>query len=213
MKNYSQNNEQQVILDYFSHKGITCGKCLEIGAFDGENFSNTRALMLSGWSGVFVEPSAFSFTKLFEMYKMYPRKAELINLAVVPEDQLDGSPLLVFHEAPHSAVSSSMRDHTTLRFKEINEDGDMVNPRKVYVAKIGMKEILNKFGPFDMINIDVEGYSANLAMQDWFDPREYGCKLLCIEADWKHKEVYERFATQGYRLLHNNAENIILVLP
>lgn len=213
MKNYSQNDEQKAILDYFSHKGITCGRCLEIGAFDGENFSNSRALMLSGWSGVFVEPSSFSFTKLFEMYKMYPRKAELINLAVVPEDQLDGSPLLVFHEAPHSAVSSSKCEHTNLWFKEVNEDGDMVNPRKVYVAKIGMKEILDKFGPFDMINIDVEGYSANLAMQDWFDPREYGCKLLCIEADWKHKEIHDRFAKQGYKFLYNSAENIIMVLP
>ncbi len=40
MQNYSQNQEQQVILDYFGNK---VGRLLSIGENDGETLSNSRA--------------------------------------------------------------------------------------------------------------------------------------------------------------------------
>jgi len=55
-KTYSQNNEQQVILDYFGEHYI--GTFLDLGCNDGQTFSNTRALALNGWSGVLVDASA-----------------------------------------------------------------------------------------------------------------------------------------------------------
>jgi hypothetical protein len=72
---------------------------------------------------------------------------------------------------------------------------------------------LKTFGPFDFINIDVEGYSASLALQDWFNPIEYGCKLICVEQDGKYKELYDKFTKYGFVLLAINAENIIMGLP
>jgi len=84
-KNYSQNNEQELIIKYLLNKNMHSGKFLDIGAYDGETFSNVREIMLqfNDWSGVFVEPSSYCFYKLCDMYKMMPRRAELINLAVV----------------------------------------------------------------------------------------------------------------------------------
>ena len=76
-----------------------------------------------------------------------------------------------------------------------------------------MKDLLDKFGPFDMINIDVEGYSAKLALQDWFNPRDYGCKLLCIEQDGRWQELHQKFANQGYIPIMLYAENLIMGLP
>ena len=165
MKNYSQNNEQEIILNFLEKNNLTEGKLLEIGAYDGEGFSNVRGLMLKypSWKGVFIEPSSYCFSKLVDLYKMEPRRATLINLAVVPENELEESPLLKFHESPMSACSSSVEGHVQRWYAEKNSDGDWVNPREVYVGKIGMKEVLTKFGPFDLINIDVEGYSAKLA--------------------------------------------------
>ena len=83
-KRYSQNNEQDIIMSYLESNELTSGQLLDIGAFDGETLSNTRAIMLrfKHWKGVFVEPSSFSFVKLFELYKMQPKRAELVNLAV-----------------------------------------------------------------------------------------------------------------------------------
>ena len=212
MKNYSQNTEQDAILNYFDKRGMDQGKFLDIGAFDGEAFSNVRGLMIKypKWRGVLVEPSSYCFTKLVDLYKMEPRRAELINLAVVPENELDGTPLLKFNESPMSAVSSSIDGHANRWYNELNADGDCVNPRKVYVAKIGMKEILDKFGPFEMINIDVEGYSAHLALQDWFNPSNYGCKLICVEHDGKWKELQTKFTSHGYSAILLNSENLIM---
>lgn len=214
MKKYSQNNEQDIILDYISKRNLTSGRLLEIGAYDGEGFSNVRGLMVKHpeWSGVFVEPSSYCFCKLVDLYKMEPRRAELINLAVIPEDELDGSPILKFHESPMSACSSSVDGHVQRWYSEVNSDGDSVNPRKVFVGKVGMKELMSRFGPtFDLINIDVEGYSAKLALQDWFDPRNYGCKILCIEQDGKWQLLQTKFVQMGYSVLNLNAENIIMV--
>lgn len=213
-KNYSQNNEQDIILDYIEKNKLTSGKLLEIGAYDGEYVSNTRMLMLTypEWKGVFVDPSSYCFSKLVDLYKMEPRRAELINIAVVPEDQLSASPLLKFFESPMSAVSSSIEGHVQRWYAEKNLDGDFVNPRKIYVGKIGMKEILETFGPFDFINIDVEGYSAALALQDWFDPRNYGCKIICVEQDGKHQELQQKFTSCGYYFLGLNGENLIMGL-
>jgi hypothetical protein len=73
-----------------------------------------------------------------------------------------------------------------------------------------MKDLLDKFGPFDFINIDVEGYSARLALQDWFNPRDYGCKLLCIEQDGQWRELQDKFVRQGYSVIKLNAENLIM---
>ena len=213
MKNYSQNNEQQIILDYIQKTGLTQGKLLEIGAFDGETFSNTRAVMLRypDWKGVFVEPSSFCFVKLYEMYKSQPSKAELINLAVVCDNEIGSNPLLTFYESPMSAVSSSIDGHTKRWYDEKNEAGESINPRKIHVGKIGMKPILDSFGPFELINIDVEGYSARLALQDWFNPRNYGCRILCVEQDGMWRELQQKFSGHGYSTIAVNTENIIMV--
>jgi FkbM family methyltransferase len=217
-KRYSQNNEQDIILDYINKRQMATGKLLDIGAYDGETFSNVKELMnqYKGWKGVFVEPSSHCFVRLYESYKMEPKRAELINIAVVLEAELGNERLLQFYDSPMSAVSSSIESWTNRGIgeqgKEYNAEGDCVNPRKVIVGQIGMKEILERFGPFDFINIDVEGYSAKLALQDWFDPRNYGCSLLCVENDGMHTELQQKFFGYGYSLIGNSWENLIFGL-
>jgi len=58
---YSQNNEEQIILNYL---GDSTGHFLDIGAFDGITFSNTYELVKRGWTGVMVEASPRTFIKL-----------------------------------------------------------------------------------------------------------------------------------------------------
>jgi FkbM family methyltransferase len=212
---FSQYGEEIPILNYIYSNELTSGKLLEIGAYDGIGFSNTRTLLLDnpGWKATLVEPSSFCFTKLYELYKMEPSRFDLINLAVVPDNQLDGSPILEFHEAPMSAISSSIQSLTNMYCRELNSKGEMINPRKIFVGKVGMKEILDKFGPFDFINIDVEGYSAELALQEWFSPLRYGCKLICIEVDNLTKKLDQKFISYGYQKLLDNGTNIVYGLP
>jgi FkbM family methyltransferase len=215
MKQYSQNNEQQIILNYFANHKPHTKAMLDVGAFDGEIFSNTRALMQSdsGWTGVFAEPSSFCFAKLLKLYEQEPRRVKMLNAAVVSENKLQENSLLTFYDFPNSTVSSIAENHTKkYGYEEKNEAGDIIKPYKIYIGQIGLKYILETFGPFDFINIDVEGQSAELALQDWFNPRHYMCKLLCIEHDGKQDLIANKFAEFGYKTFGLNAENIIIGL-
>jgi FkbM family methyltransferase len=205
MKDYSQNREQLVILDYLKTNNLKSGKFLEIGAFDGENFSNVRGILLTypDWKGTMVEPSSFCFSKLFEMYKNEEDRIELVNAAVVLKKDLSSGTLLEFHESPLSAVSSSIKSNVE-RFYS--------NSRKIYVPKIGIEELCKQFGPFEFISIDVEGYSAELALQDWFNPRDYGCMIIAIEPDKLENQLHEKFIKLGYTVIAYTGDNIIFGL-
>ena len=211
MQKFSQNKEEEVILQYFEAKQLLNGKLLDIGAFDGQLFSNTRALMLKfpQWRGVFVEPSSFCFSKLAELYEQVPRRVELINAAIVVEDKLQKN-LLKFYDYPNSTVSSLLENHTKkYGYEEKNIDGDIIKPYKIFVGQVGLKELLETFGPFNFINIDVEGQSAELALQSWFNPAHYNCEVLCIEHDDKTNLLQEKFTLCGFKILDINNENII----
>lgn len=58
------------------------GFFVDIGAFDGICYSNTRALWERGWSGILVEPDPVSFARLKANYHGAPR-VKLINAAIV----------------------------------------------------------------------------------------------------------------------------------
>lgn len=62
MKDHSQHGEQQIVLDFFD--GKPTGRFLDIGAYDGFNGSNTRALADQSWLGLLIEASPRIFAKL-----------------------------------------------------------------------------------------------------------------------------------------------------
>ena len=63
--NYSQNNEQEIIINLF--KGKRDGKFLDIGANNGVTLSNTFALAnFYGWSGLLVEASPKAYQRLLK---------------------------------------------------------------------------------------------------------------------------------------------------
>jgi len=52
--NCQVENLNQIYLDYFGYK--TDGVFVEVGAYDGYNFSNTWGLARAGWKGFYIEP-------------------------------------------------------------------------------------------------------------------------------------------------------------
>ena len=102
---YSQNNEEQTILQYFGLQPT--GRFLDIGCHDGIHLSNTRALADKGWSGVLVDPSPISFTRLMDNYSDSDRnKFKLIHAAIVPGDPEP----MVFYDATGDPLSTSAAD-------------------------------------------------------------------------------------------------------
>ena len=67
-KGFSQNGEEGVIAHIFDVIGAKTKMCCEFGAWDGIHLSNTRALILNGWSGLLIEGDPKRFKDLLSTY-------------------------------------------------------------------------------------------------------------------------------------------------
>ena len=162
---YSQGNEQEVIANYFGSK---VGKLLDIGAHDGEQYSNSLALIESGWQAVLVEPNPDSMAKLIARHGKN-KSVTLVNAAVTPTQYL----MMEFWASP-SAASTSIE-----AFKCAWEDKEKIDFSPVWIAPITAQTLATLAGPVDFVTIDVEDNNLALAeaMKDYLGQ----ASLVCIE--------------------------------
>lgn len=201
MKNYSQNQEQPAILNYFKEFK---GTFLSIGENDGETLSNVRALAESGWCGVMVEPAPIAFAKLKQLYSNNTKGCFYIYDCAIGNH--NGRATLhdsgsLFKNGDTSLVSTLVQEETK-RFSSVLS----YTPVDVKVYK--WKTFLNrlKIKKFDFVNIDCEGVDADILEQ--MDVSAVKC--LCIE--WNgHPELKERFSKkmEGFKIIYTSGENLI----
>ena len=63
----TQNNEYEVLKKLANH--CTHRYLIDIGAHDGQSWSNSRPFILEGWSGILVEPLPLPFQQLQSIYR------------------------------------------------------------------------------------------------------------------------------------------------
>jgi FkbM family methyltransferase len=197
---YSQRNQEQYILEYFGeHKG----RFLDIGAYDGVTFSNTRQLFLNGWDGVCVEPAYEPFHALLAVYGSDPGVI-LVNKALGEhEGDID------FWEGvggvDHAgAVSTAMISHRKVW------EGTAHFHHKI-VEQITYDMLLSEHGcDYDFINIDAEGYSLRLLELLPFD-RCVKLKCVCVEHDNKFTEILQHGLIHGFDRYAITDENVIMM--
>jgi len=178
---YSQYNEETVLINYFNSKNRSVGRFLDIGAFDGEGFSNTRAFALMGWSGVLYEPSPDPFRKLYDLYK------DNKNIVVVNEAISNQSGKIKFYDSVGDAISTTSIDH-----KNTWEKGSNVKYNEIMVSSVTPKDVLSKYGSvFDFVNIDTEG--TNYEILNDFIIAGLRFSVLCIEHDNKSAQIVDMF--------------------
>lgn len=86
------------IADLFEQLGIAKGSCVDIGAYDGLNFSHTIDLFRRGWSGLAIECQPARFARLAEVYRVF-KQAEAARFRVTPTNIV---PLLTAYGLPHN---------------------------------------------------------------------------------------------------------------
>ena len=194
--NYSQNNEQQIILDYF---GNYVGTFLDFGANDGITLSNTYALYEKGWTPVWVEASPYCVNKLLNLaaQKNYP----LVNVVGCAVGSENGK--VTFYESTGGGHDRSLV--STIIPKEKERWNAEWNEIQVEIKTV--QTILSKFDyTFDFVNIDVEGMDYQVLTQlDLTDT-----KMVCVEWNSKEAAKYVDYC-QGYGLkeIARNPENLI----
>lgn len=190
MKRYSQNDEQDFILKFF--EGKKDGHFLDIGAGDGFNDSNTRALWELGWSGVFVEPNQVAFAQLLQVYGSGER-AMLIHAAIT---QQNGP--VTFYEHPITGWSSL---------------APCLGEKKDYRSKTVMGltlDTLNLPWNIDFLSVDAEGKDTEIigSMPEWLRPRlimaehdksvgtAWGIGMILVK--WGYQEAWHNNANVAY---------------
>ena len=148
MTDYSQSGEQAAILE--AVEGLPVGRFLDIGAGDGESFSNTRALALAGWGGICVEPAAWAFDKLIDLYADH---GGVSCVQAVVTGKPEGLQTWLYLRDDHlsTTVEAEARKWPGVPFK------------RAYAASISLLELMVDLGTaVSVVSIDAEGRTNEL---------------------------------------------------
>jgi FkbM family methyltransferase len=196
---YSQNDEEAVIEGWFKQAGISEGRFLDIGAYDGKAFSNTYRLVELGWGGVCIEPSPSVFPALLKLHGDN-QNIELVNAAVGVQPSL-----LTFYDSNGDAIST-----TSVQHMEKWQKGWSVNYKKFLVYTLPLATLFQKFGyRFDFINLDVEATNFEIFAALPFEALT-GTRVICVEHDNQMERMSALVRPFGFRPVHSNGENLIL---
>lgn len=188
---YSQNLEEKFILHYAPPKG----RFLDVGANDGVHLSNTRALADRGYGGVLVEPSPYWLPKLIANC---PDEARYTIIGAPLGLSRDVGKFWVT-EAIVNTMSEQLMETRRVKFAEMEKPY-----RMIYASPITWEDI-EPFGPFDVVNIDIEGPTlpAFEAMPATMLDR---AAVLCVEHNGGAYRVPD-----GWQEVYKSPENFVIV--
>jgi len=186
---FSQKNEDDIILQHVGPIGCF----LDVGAFDGVNYSNTMALVERGWYGFMVEPGLDAFQALLKNHGGNK------NLTLVHAAVGDGRITQFWHNSrTFSTTLESNRD----RFLCEGFGEPFWVPTITWDQLLGMKP-----GIINVLSIDTEGTSVDLFKS--FPFASYQPKVVCVEHDGRVDECQEFARSVGYHGIMQNEENLI----
>ena len=196
---YSQNNEEQVILDYFGNK---IGNLLDIGANDGITLSNSRKLIELGWGAELIEPAEIPYNKLKELYKEN-KKVKLHNIAI---SDINGE--MTFYNSGEHLGNGDSDLLSTLSITDKQKWESKTEYKETKVKSMRWIDF-NYWQLYDFINIDAEGYDLSILKQ--IDLIEVGCSCLCIEHNGhQYNDIMRELRKYNMKTLLVNNENLIV---
>jgi FkbM family methyltransferase len=200
---YSQNNEQEIILDFFEGE---IGRFLDIGANDGKTLSNTHQLALNGWSGNCIEPAPDAFARLTNLYKDN-LKIDCHRVAIgLKTERKDFYKSGTHLKKGDTALLSTLQKSETTKWQKTT-DFEIIK-----VDCFTWQDFYNTIQPieFDFISIDAEGLDVMILRQ--MDLKVLNTRLLCIEHNSNvviKKQVNEICEKFGLKFLQSTYENLI----
>lgn len=199
---YSQNKEQEVILDFFKDKkDITLA---DFGANDGKTFSNSLALIERGAKATLVEPSRLAFEKLQLLHK---GNENVLCLNVAAGSEI--GTMMLFESGSHLpdqsdvALLSSLDESETERWKKQGVKFD-----NYHVDVVPVEALM--FRDYDFITIDCEGKDIEILKQIDLT----NVQLLCIE--WNSEPINKLLILEYCanfnmdKIIYESGENLIL---
>lgn len=204
-KNYAQMEQDLIALEFFRFHPVTHKIFLDVGAFDGISFSNTRLLFEQGWNGVCMEPVLKNYQKLESLY----RDTNVITIRAAAADY-EGEMVLNVATVPWAedwgSDVSSPSDDALERWPEYIWEKESV---PVMTVNTILKK--NDMLHVDFVSIDVEGHEK--AVLRGFDLQMYSPDLLVVEYSSRkgRMELIHYMKQHGYSLWVDNGQDIFFV--
>lgn len=186
---------QDVVLFHHVFGGRASGFFVDIGAFDGETFSNSWLLEQAGWTGLCVEPNPGQAARC-----RAARTSETVEAAVGPVDGIDQ---FVVVPGDHGAMLSTLARAMTDRHRaRVSRDTEHLGePRTVAVQTLRLDSILASRGltVVDLLLIDVEGSEAGVLAS--VDLSAIGNPVVLMENNSRDVGLYRLLRSRGYSLV------------
>ena len=177
------NNLNSIYLKYFGYPSK--GTFVEVGAYDGESYSNTSCLADVGWNGLYIDPILEHC--LYCSQRHHDDDVSVVNCSI-------GSDEKEIEMYIHGALSTSNLDH--LKWLKNNAVG------KNICKQYRLENILNKFKiipGFDLLVVDVEGNEDDVFNS--FDLNFWNPKMIIVELMDNHPEFTEYDISNVHRNL------------
>lgn len=195
------------------------GIFVEVGAMDGQMFSNTCGLADRGWSGLYIEPVPDFFQKCRQRHKK--NKVKVLNCAV--SDQ-EGTLRLHLANALTTGDPLYEKAYEKLEWAKHSLKHKYIDvPTKPLDTLLQENQIPTGF---DVLVIDVEGHE--LSVLKGFSLEIYRPKMIIIEIEdehpdmqhleeypdllQRHKEIRSRIENVGYKIIYKDHINSIYIL-
>ncbi len=203
----------QIVNERFDtkHQGVF----VEVGAYDGERFSNTSWLADNGWRGLYVEPSN-RFSKLCQLRHCL-NDVTVLNVAAGEEDA-EATLMQIGSLSTMSTETFEEYDRIPWAKKQIEKE---CKEQKTQIQRLD--SILETYGianSFDMLVVDVEGFEesvfAGFDLSVW-QPRLVIVELCDVHPDFSDNQalvesarrVREKILAAGYLEVYRDQINTV----
>lgn len=164
----------------------TDGYFVEVGAYDGESFSNTSGLADSGWNGLYIEP----IKEIADICaKRHSRnKVSVANVAIGSEEKTAD---IYFGHTLTTLKKEQVDIYEQIDWAKGHHKGQTFKVKQMPLEKVLQKYEVPK--SFDLLVVDVEG--LELEVFNSFNLALWKPKVLIVEIEDQHPsfEKFENF--------------------
>lgn len=196
----------------------TSGQFVEVGAYDGERFSNTSWLADSGWQGLYVEASPYYAQRCRSRHRF--NNIDVVNVAA-------GSSKTEAEMVQNGSLTT-LCDDTLKQYQEMELTTDQNrSSRRRTVPVRPLDDLLDANGlqpGFDLLVVDVEGYEEKVFMG--FDLAHWRPRMLIVELCDVHgrfgaipemaepaARVRKMIVDAGYEAIYQDSINTVFIQP
>lgn len=161
----------------------TDGYFVEVGAYDGESFSNTSGLADIGWNGLYIEPIKQLASACAQRHSN--NKVLVANLAIGPEEKIV--------DIYYGHTLTTLKKEQVDMYEQIDWAKGHHKGEKLQVKQIPLEKVLEKSQVpknFDLFVVDVEGYEYEVFKS--FNLEFWKPKVMIVEIEDQHPS-FEKF--------------------